>query len=285
MKHPIIVTLITAFAALATIDASQGASSEQAVVVLFGDSTTVGFIPDGFPGATGQSIRVGNGTTTRGVPTLHLSDILNNGSVRRPSVVANWGWGGTSTALGDGNGVGRVSSNLLSAASTHTGSQYFVLILYGSNDLRFGIDANTTGFNVGQMIDIARQRGFVPVVGTILPRSDYNMTPYNNQIKAVAQQKGAHLVDLYAVLASTPGGFSALYTSEYDARTNSTINLHPKIEGYELVAETWLRQHLSGAIKGRGLIPIGAITLLLDDDPAPPPPPAAAPAQAENDSE
>lgn len=243
------------------------------VIALFGDSTTVGYVPPGNPETFED--RYGNGTTTRGLPTSHLAGLLNDGPQKRPSIVTNWGIGGTSTGVATDNGLSRISNNLATAKSTHSGSKYYVLILYGLNDFAYGIGESDTRVNLEQMIDIARGRGFDPILGTVTPRSDHNMVPYNTQIKQAGSNKGVFVVDHYQVFISTapPNGYGLL-TTEYSPISHTNIQLHPKADSYRLMAETWFSQRLQGLITPLNPISSGALQLLLlDDDVVPPAPP------------
>ena len=146
------------------------------VIVLFGDSTTVGYIPPTDPDR--YEVRAGNGTTTDGAPTEFLNELLNDGTPKRPAIVTNWGYGGSPTSAGPDeapvNGIDRLTTTLITASTTHSGSAYFILILYGSNDFASNIDPSTTRFNIERMISISRSRGFEPIIGGLLPRSDFD---------------------------------------------------------------------------------------------------------------
>ena len=193
MKHNI-STKSLLLICLVIYGGSSSAETLPTVIALFGDSTTVGYVPPS-AGDTGFTDREGAGTTTRGTPTTHLSEILNEGVLKRPAVVANWGFGSSTTGAAPdpnpdpeeepappppnlpGNGLSRIDNDLASTKSTHAGSEYLVLIIYGTNDFVSSIDPGTTRFNILQMIIKARNQGFEPIIGTTLPRSDRTPSP------------------------------------------------------------------------------------------------------------
>ena len=250
---------------------SSAANELPAVIALFGDSTTVGYVPprdhngNAYPDKFEE--RFGNGTTTRGIPTSHLSSLLNNGTPVYPSIVTNWGVGGTSTSVQSYNGVDRMNSNLATAASTHNGYAYYVLIIYGSNDFGYGLSANDTGANIEIMINIARGRGFTPIVGTTSPRSDRNLSDTNQKIKDAAANRGAPVVDHFTAFNNYPGGPYTLMTSEISVTTGQPVQLHPTSDGYRFMAQNWFDGVLKNELISRASAAhIGAISILLLDD-------------------
>ena len=84
-----------------------------------------------------------------------------------------------------------------------------LLLMEGANDLnQFGADGISPGVSgLQQMIRLARGRGIVVFVGTLLPerangtpaRASHPelVAPFNDAIKALAAAEGAMLVDLY----------------------------------------------------------------------------------------
>ena len=53
----------------------------------------------------------------------------------RNAIVANWGIGGSSTD----SGANRLANSLSTTKSQLLGNNYIVLIMYGTNDMNFGI--------------------------------------------------------------------------------------------------------------------------------------------------
>ncbi len=246
-----------------------------AVVALFGDSITVGYIPPGNPDVFED--RIANGTTTRGLPTQLLDQLLNDGQPERPAIITNWGYGGTSSGLGNNgdqhHGLARINSALVTAMNTHVGSPYLVLIMYGANDFGVGIDPATTRNNIETMIDTARSRGFTPIIGNLVPRSDRDLASYNSAIASAASNKSAPLVDHSSTFLSYPGGWQQLFNLEESVtKPGQYVRLHPKKIGYEIIADNWFNQQLKNLVATAApRAPFGAISLLLlDDDPTPP---------------
>jgi lysophospholipase L1-like esterase len=246
-----------------------------AVVVLFGDSITTGF------NAAFQNARFGSGSTTLGCPTIYLNNIVQQQDPRtdqqicsteahdspilddnkevRNAIVANWGFGGSDTT----NGQSRITSNLSETKSAFESENYFVLILYGTNDRAFGVSTETTNFNTRQMIVKARALGYQPIMGTLLPRDDLNVQPYNSQIINAANQEGVFVVDHASRFISQPGGWQTLIDQETDPITGELVRLHPNDQGYLVIAETWFDQRLKDLIPGVMNINISPIINIL----------------------
>jgi len=236
---------------------------EPTVIALFGDSITLGFhevnhpFAGGLPGANGS-------TSFSFVPNLFLRNLLD-GEPKRTSIVVNWGVGGSDSL----SGVNRIASNLSSTKATHAGKKYFVLIMYGTNDLGVGIGTSTTAFNIGLMIDAANLVQFEPIVGTLTPRSDFSVIPYNSTISSTANSKSTFVVDHYNhFIDYQPGGWKALIDVETDFQEN-LIRLHPNDEGYMVIAQAWFDDRLAALIE-EDFIPPPPITLpwlmlILDD--------------------
>ncbi|MBL4671861.1 MAG: SGNH/GDSL hydrolase family protein [Arenicella sp.] len=274
------ITRFIATLVLLFIGVAQAAEEEpyEAVVVLFGDSTTTGF------NAAFQNSRFGSGSTTLGCPTIYLNNILRQEEPRtdqqicsteaydspildqnkqvRNAIVANWGFGGSDTT----NGEGRISSNLSETKVAYEADNYFVLIMYGTNDNAFGVSTSTTNFNIRQMIIKARALSYQPIVGTILPRDDLNVQPYNSEIVNAANQEGAFVVDHASRFISQPGGWQSLIEQEVDPATGELVRLHPNDQGYLIIAETWFDQRLKDLIPGISNFNITPIMSLLLGD-------------------
>jgi lysophospholipase L1-like esterase len=252
----------------------------KAVVVLFGDSTTTGF------NSNFQGVFTVNGATDMGgCPTTYLnnilqkqssrsaqqscptqtlsSPILDKNNMRRNAIVANWGLGGSNTS----DGVNRISSNLSTTKSQLVAENYFVLIMYGSNDFPENISTSVTKFNTQEMIKKARALGYQPIIGTLLPQDNrVNVMPYNSQIVSQANQDGVFVVDHYTRFISQPGGWTTLIEQEVSPTTGATIRLHPNDQGYLIIAETWFNKRLEDVIPGFSVFSVAPIINLLLED-------------------
>lgn len=204
----------------------------QTVVVLFGDSITVGF-------NSGRPVINGNGSTTLSGPRQFLSDILNNPAAPRSSTVVNWGAGGTPTTVG----VARMRSNLTTTRADVDGDRFFVLIMYGTNDFGNGIGASTTAFNNRVMINIAREEGYMPVVGNITPRSDRDILPLTAEVFNAALASNAVAVDHFTAFSQRP--LDELLEQEISVISGLPIRLHPNDTGYRIIAANWFSQALN----------------------------------------
>lgn len=257
---------LTLVLALVAVPLPSHAANGPNVVALFGDSITVGF-------NTTLRDRFANGTTTRGAPTTALTDILNRSG--RRSVVVNWGIGGSSSSPGprgrSNSGISRIRSNLADTMNTHDGSEYFVLIMYGANDQNSDISASTTGFNIGEMVRLARLEGFTPIASTITPNSGFSVAPFNSRIRSAVNARNAPLVDNFALFNNIPNVFSN--STYFDPEGG--VFLHPTNFGYELIAQNWFDNALRDMIPANNNSIASVISFLLNDEPSVPPPAAS----------
>jgi len=141
--------------------------------------------------------------------------------------VTDEGLGGEATAMG----LDRLSGVLI------RDQPEVLLLLEGVNDLNGGRDAAIPGVvsNLRSMIRMARSRGIVVLIGTLLPErpggfralAPASILPANNQIRPMALAEGAVVVDLFQV---------------FDGRTDTLLGsdgLHPNDAGYQLMADTF----------------------------------------------
>ena len=179
--------------------------------------------------------------TRRGVYQPDLEQLLSDYGV--PSHVYNWGVGGETTP----EGVNRITTVLKSRPAN------FILIMEGTNDVRNGISSSTTRTNIGIMIDKSLSWSVVPIMATIPPNSepthpifeDRIAYDYNPKLLSLAQEKKVRLADQYKALRP-----------EWPILNSD--NIHPNLEGYKRVAQTWF-----GAIYPAAVVPVWAIRLLL----------------------
>ena len=267
LVHKLILKLCIACGLMVAWISAAAASDDPAVVVLFGDSITVGENESSYyqdcPKAGGLRRGFGMGRSDFCTPDMVLSALLNDSD--RPAIVLNQGEGGTSSM----NGVSRLGAALDLAKSQHNGSVYYVLILYGTNDFGQGLSTSDTRNNVRTMINIAEGRGFIPLVSNLLPRNDRDVSgAENGAIFSAASLEGAQFVDQYSNFNSK-GGF-ALHDNEAP-RLPASLRLHPTKQGYTVVAEHWFGAALSSLIEPlKNTPPVGPIMLLLDDESAAP---------------
>ncbi len=236
------------------------AKQDPNLVVLFGDSISLGFNQASI---FSQDNRSGDGALQFGVPSQYLDEILRDNN--RKSLVANFGYGGSPSgptfneSIGVGNGLQRITSDLSTAKELHGPSQrQYILILYGTNDMDYDIPASTTGMNIELMIDRSIAQGFIPIVGTIPPTDSAPLV--NPQIRnavARSQNKGneVYLVDHYIHLLPN---WATLRDSD---------GLHPNNNGYLAIANYWFNNRLESLIPRDRLGNInGTLYLLLDDE-------------------
>jgi len=168
-----------------------------------------------------------------------LNDLLATRFRSQTITVVNDGWRGETASLAwaplDGRPIGEI--RLPSALQQY--APQVLLLLEGANDLYFGHDAavRDAARALERMIDDAQRRGVEVFIATIPPqrsgrRPDRTaVVPHiptlNDEIRTLAAQKGATLVDVFAALNQNLN----LYIGEDD--------LHPTEAGFALIADTF----------------------------------------------
>jgi lysophospholipase L1-like esterase len=195
--------------------------------VAFGDSMTEGKLALFGPSAIGDP----------GPPVgyvFKLKAMLEARYTAQPLSVTDEGLGGETTAAG----LDRLMGVLI------RDQPEVLLLLEGVNDLNGGHDAAIPGVvsNLRSMIRLARSRGVVVLIGTLLPErpggfralAPASIAPANSQIRPMALAEGAVMVDLFPV---------------FDGHTDTLLGedgLHPNDAGYTLMADTFF-----AAVKSR----------------------------------
>lgn len=273
MKYWLTLISLVFLTTVSTVSA-QGVDRRQIVVALFGDSISVGenissYYTDcpGFGNPFNLDARPGFGLGRALFcnPDRYLGVLLNNS--KRPAVVVNHGIGSTLSGTLANNGISRINAALdQTRRELPAGKAYYLLMLYGTNDVSFGIPPSALRVNTQVMIDRARARGWIPVLGSLLPRSGVSVVPANQQLRAAASSRGVTFVDQYTNFQNK-GGLS-LHDNE-DFFLNRFLRLHPSRTGYEIVAQHWFDVALSRLVEPLPE-PIGYLppinSLLLDED-------------------
>ena len=228
------------------------AQTEEAVVLMFGDSITYGIPvrPRNFPEPDD-----GRGDTL-GPSVEELQRLLSES--RRKSLVLNWGLGGSNSATG----ASRLASSIDSSKNAHPASQYFILIQYGTND-EGTISTTSTDASIRSMITTAIDKDIVPILGNLTKRSDQSVNQRNNIITGIAQEMGVPLVDLNSTLTSFATYF--VYEQSFNPPHDS-IYLHPNQLGYDKLAMNWFNSELQNLIQPSAPVITPIISLLLDDN-------------------
>lgn len=142
--------------------------------------------------------------------------------------VRNFGWGGETTA----SGLNRLDAILDNPCIQEA---KYILIHEGTNDLFHHESEMTTRFNLSQMIDKVRAKGFEPLLATVTPDLDHpwkNIVLLNDYIRSLAQEKDVVLVDLYNELV---GSWNA-YVNPPGCYGDQ---LHPNTLGLQYMAAVW----------------------------------------------
>ncbi len=110
------------------------------------------------------------------------------------TVMVNSGNGGETTQ----GGLGRIGSVLLGIAPQ------YIIIMEGANDVQQGISPSTTSFNLENMAQQAISAGVTPIMSTITPNQNPNLSPevYNPLIIQMAGNDGLTLQDTYTLVAA-----------------------------------------------------------------------------------
>lgn len=134
----------------------------------------------------------------------------------------------------------------------NSGSYQAVLIMEGSNDVdeQSNENGNTAPVdaafaNIRSMIEYAKYRNVRPYLATIPPQNQYRdfparrgvgalfVAPFNDRLRALASAEGITLVDVHAAFMAVSGWETALIGSDGE---------HPTVQGYALIARTFLGQ-------------------------------------------
>ncbi len=155
----------------------------------FGDSITWGYYnkPNGYPNTPYE---------------IYLEPKLDNEI--RPSEVPNSGVPGERTDAGVVRFPGVIASL----------DPQYVLIMEGTNDVKWQYPAQTTVNNLSAMIDIARAHGTIPLIATLPPVSHTSNAPTrqrNDLIRSMAASKDVPLAEMYDAILSYSGSHDWTY--------------------------------------------------------------------------
>lgn len=183
-------------------------------IAAFGDSIT-----RGYPYYTNDA----NGLANNGgyIPSLQSQLRANAWGSGSTETVYNWGYPGE-RVIGDGEY--RFPSVL------SQGQPDYVLILEGTNDLSAGWGPGSVADTLNQLVLKTINDGRVPIIGTILPRTDHKVSRYdiidvNTYIRSDAGNSGTEVADLYYA------------SSNWDAYMPD--GLHPEGTGFTIMANEW----------------------------------------------
>jgi lysophospholipase L1-like esterase len=211
--------------------------AEQVVVNAFGDSLT-----SGYPYWSGMD---GNGcvpSSCNGGYEPPLQTMLRAGG--REAVVQNWGRRGDTSS----SGLARLDAVLAIS------NPRYILLMEGTNELYWGRHA-TVRDNLGKMIDKARARGVIPILGTFTPDLRYpqkDIPRANALLKELALKKEVAVADHYSAVIDN---WRTLCTSD---------TMHPNREGYAIMARVWAEAiQTADRMNAPDLTPI--LMLLLDE--------------------
>ena len=161
---------------------------------------------------------------------IHL-DVLLNQIFENPTIY-NRGVPGEDTW----DGVSRIGTVIT------TDLALYILLMEGTNDVSFtSYSTETTIFNIREMISRCLNFGAYPLLSTIIPQAFPRWQDpvigrtldVNRAIREIAKEFNIPLVNNYKAFMDYPeskGGYETLISDD---------NLHPNVEGYQHMAETW----------------------------------------------
>lgn len=191
-----------------------GAAVSESRYIGFGDSITYGYIDSTEAPELGYIPRL----------DAKLDEVFG------PTDVINEGYPGELTA----HGLGRIEAVLAARQAR------YILVMEGTNDVKLFNNAGPVEvvlYNLKEICLRSRAFGTMPILSTVCPRNDWiwNYPKYRNRhialeagIRALAPQIVVPFVDMEAVFNAN-GGADALISD----------GVHPNIEGYKLMTETW----------------------------------------------
>jgi lysophospholipase L1-like esterase len=151
------------------------------------------------------------------------------------AILYNEGIGGEMTP----DGLSRIDSVIAAYNSR------YLLLMEGTNDVMFlNISMDTAAFNLQEMARRGQDSGMVPLLATIIPRSDSTgseavyqnrIFELNAKIRQVATNLNIPLVNQYNAFYFYPaadGGWRSLLLLD---------GVHPNPKGFQLMAETWFK--------------------------------------------
>ena len=107
-----------------------------------------------------------------------------------------------------------------------------VVILGGTNDLAAGRTTEQVLDTLEQLVELVRDLGATPVLGTVPPRTDADFAEQvedlNAAIRAAAEDGGTTVIDFFSVLADDDGGWRPGYTAD---------GVHPGVAAADAMAE------------------------------------------------
>ena len=181
-------------------------------VVGFGDSITAGW-----PYQTYN----GNGCSNCGGYEIFLQDFFN--WTGRDAIVLNYGVPGEMS----GDGLNRIDNVMLASSAD------YVLLMEGTNDLTFYVDAGTVAYNVYWMAWRVYLWGGKPILATITPDTRYG-ADWKNVGVANAWIRYYASVSSWITLSEQNAAVLPYWNSGYNYD-----GLHPNWWGYWIMAQTW----------------------------------------------
>ncbi len=193
--------------------------TEPFICIALGDSITAGCKRDKNKVEKNQWCSTDRTGETEGGYIDTLQPLLQE--IIAESVIHNYGNPGEKSQ----EGAARIASVLSSQPDANC-----ILIMYGANDRYAGTQPSATRANIEYMADYAVANNVIPIIATITPNTVLaGIRIYNEQIKALAEERGINLADQYAAV-------------EVNWEENTSGDgLHLSETGNMLVAEEWYR--------------------------------------------
>jgi hypothetical protein len=163
---------------------------------------------------------------------MYLSGIGNGGdAASSPPMPATTDQAVARTHVSDPNIPRNLHATTVAAAFSNA---RFAVVMLGTNDAGANRSAGDVANDLGTLVDILEGRKIVPILSTIPPRSDRDVTAINAAIRSLAQTRQLPLIDYYAeILARRPGTTwqGTLISSDGVHPTNANTTADPYAGG------------------------------------------------------
>lgn len=139
-------------------------------------------------------------TASGGITTAEYLSGNNNGGTAMPSTTD------TATARSYVSSTTYTNNLHITTVAAAFADSRFAVVMLGTNDSGANRAAGDVATDLTAIVDALESRNIVPILSTIPPRADRDVTAINAAIRSLAQSRSLALIDYYAeILARRPG--------------------------------------------------------------------------------